>query len=238
MLDNASLSTLRDKLLNEVSLVSEVLAEYYISGEYFTKDELANKLKGKFGNRDVKAHIIANSYLEMIYSFREMSYNQQFYERREINSVEKFHITNSSFRTTAEGVIYKSSFFKARFKNLEDNEFTSYIASDRDQNVKSMDALNLAMLFGIINLEIIGGNRPEMSIRINKPDKIRQIVKGSFDYQNKLVNEAKRKHISDVNTLNFFFTKLSSDEERWNFIEDYYLGKIADYKDRMINIFE
>ena len=59
----------------------------------------------------------------------------------------------------------------------------------------------------------------------NDPAKIQAIADGKVKYKNKIVEKAKDKHERDVQIFEKFILELKSKEERWNFIEDYFLGK-------------
>ena len=227
MIDESNLSTLKEKILNEIDIVSNILNEIQIEGKYYSNDEFAVKLEEKYKNK-FKAKVVANSYLDMLSSYKD-AMTPSFYETREINGEIKFMITRGSFRSIAEKIINTSAFLR-RMRSIEKTEYVTYegIArkrlNDRDNKY---DAINIALLFGLVTFEILGGNKPEIFIRINYPEKIRQIVKGNIPYTNSLVDQAKMRHKNDVTILNYFFSKLKTDDERWNFIEKYYLGKIT-----------
>jgi len=79
-------------------------------------------------------------------------------------------------------------------------------------------------IFDYITYEIAGGEEPEIFIRLNDPRKIENIVLLNARYSNNYVNKATQKHDRDVKVLLRFFNKLSSDQERWDYIENYFLG--------------
>ena len=72
--------------------------------------------------------------------------------------------------------------------------------------------------------EVAGGEEPEIFIRLNDPNKVKNIVTGNMFYSNSYVTKAKQKHDRDVAVLLYFFNDLKSDKERWDYIEDYFLG--------------
>lgn len=94
------------------------------------------------------------------------------------------------------------------------------IANDEWSNI----ALKLLSIFNYISYEIVGGEEPEIFIRLNDPQKIKNIVLGNAFYSNNYVNKAKQKHDRDVSILLKFFKELTTDNERWDYIEDYFLG--------------
>ena len=61
------------------------------------------------------------------------------------------------------------------------------------------------------------------SIRINSIHQIEKILDDKF-YRSKMVEKAKSRHENDVKTQQYFFTNLETDKERWDFIENYFVG--------------
>lgn len=225
-LDDTPLSELKEKLLQEVDIVSNVLNELQIEGSFFSKDEFSDRLEKVYKNR-FKAKTVANSYLEMMAEYKD-EFSQNFFEIRTNNGETKYRIVRGNFRSIAEKSINTSAFLKnIRYSTM--NKYTTYEASCSMSKTRDTryDALNLALLFGLISFEILGGNKPEIFIRINYPEKIRQIVNGKVNYTNSLIEQARNRHNNDVAILNYFFTNMSTDEERWKFIENYYLGKVT-----------
>ena len=235
-IDESPLSELKEKILNEIDIVSNILNEYQIEGTFFSKDDFANRLEKEYHNR-FKAKTVANSYLEILNDYKD-PFVQNFFEFRTNNDETKYRIVRGNFRSIAEKSINTSTFLK-NIKYASMSEYTTYEASkysNTNNRDSRYDALNLALLFGLISFEILGGNKPEIFIRINYPEKIRQIVSGKVSYTNSLIEQAKNRHFNDVTILSYFFTKISSDEERWNFIENYYLGKVFTSVDGSITI--
>ena len=106
-------------------------------------------------------------------------------------------------------------------RDSEAQEFKGYMSLDSDEY--SNTALKLMSIFGYITYEIVGGKEPEIFIRLNDPYKIKALVmKG--DYSNSYVKRAREKHDRDVKVLTKFFYGPTNDKERWDFIEDYFLG--------------
>ena len=85
--------------------------------------------------------------------------------------------------------------------------------------------LTLLSMFNIIQYDMYGGQNPEIFIRINDPARIKAIAEKSITYKNNIVKKAIEKHSRDCEVLEKFILKLNTDEERWDYIEDYFLGK-------------
>ena len=224
-MDATPLSQLREKLLQEIEMVSDVLNELQIEGGFYSKDEIAKKLNQKYHNK-FKANTVANSYIDMLTEFRDI-YTQNFFETKTINDELKYRILRGNYRSMAEKMVNTSPLLRA-VRYCNNSEYVTYdpVIKNTTERDTRYDAVNMALLFGLISFEVIGGNKPEIFIRINYPEKIRQIVENKVYYNNSLIDQAKNRHESDVAILKYFFTELNDDEERWNFIENYYLGKI------------
>lgn len=69
-----------------------------------------------------------------------------------------------------------------------------------------------------------GGENPEIFIRINDPSRIEAIAKEKIRYENKIVKKATEKHKRDRAIIEKFIKELKTDEERWDYIERYFLG--------------
>ena len=82
-------------------------------------------------------------------------------------------------------------------------------------------------LLDLITFEIEGGNNPEIFIRLNAPDKVKNIVEDRILYKNRYVELAKEKHFRSVKILDYFFRKFNNNEndKRWDFVEKYFLGE-------------
>lgn len=61
-------------------------------------------------------------------------------------------------------------------------------------------------------------------ILINDPLKIARLARNR-NYTNSVVQAVEKRFSVNANLMNYFFTNTLSDEERWQFIEDYFLGK-------------
>ena len=88
-----------------------------------------------------------------------------------------------------------------------------------------MEALKLLSLLDIVTFEVIGGDVPEIFIRLNAPDKIKNIVEDKVIYKNKYVEKAREKHYRNVKIMDYFFRHFDNDTDRWNYIERYFLGE-------------
>ena len=209
------LSDLRPAILEDFEYIGNLLyAEYRKS--YFTTEDVAKLLREKYGIG--KARIIANSLFELV------DPNGSCVKRRSNDTTGKtyYSLAHGNFKEYMRRPIIKSRIISNITRESDASAYSSYLSLSTDDN--SMIALKLLSIFDYITYEVLGGEEPEIFIRLNDPNKIKSIVMGDTYYANNYVTKAKQKHDRDVEVLLHFFNGLSTDEDRWNYIEDYFLG--------------
>lgn len=224
--DNDTLYGIKEKLLNEVKIVNDILTKYRLNDEMFTISQFRHELKEAYKDREngaVLADSVANGYLKAIEDNTAVIQNK-FYARYSFGEATKYKILSSNYRNISESLIYKSPLLK-QINYCDKNVITKYKSSN-DSTIKPiLKILNLLSLFGLAQYDIYGGMNPEIYIRINDPYRIENIVSGKIFYENNIVKEAREKHDRDIKVLKKFIYDLKSDDERWDYIEKYFLGE-------------
>lgn len=82
-------------------------------------------------------------------------------------------------------------------------------------------------ILGIGSYESRGGDNPMIFIRINDPRRIKQDAEDA-KYNNSLLSNIEKRHRSSSEIFDHFFLHSFDNEERWNFIEDFFLGDSND----------
>ena len=198
---------------NEIDYLTDKLSEF--ERNFFTKDDFKEKIKLRYVS-DSKSEVIANSYFDIV------DPNRSCIKSRENNDIIKYQVSNGTIREMAMSILKNSSIMKA-FRELNNNEYNRFLnGNDTDSNM-----LKLLSLLDLITFEIEGGNSPEIFIRLNAPDKVKNIVEDKILYKNKYVEKAKEKHFRSVKILDYFFTHFgpNDNDARWNFVERYFLGE-------------
>lgn len=205
---------LRSLILNDLSYVSETLYSTF-KKTYFTLEEFANAISKQFGK--TKARIIANSIFDLV------DPNHKVVKPRNTEDMSQatFILANGTFDSFLKKSILRSGIVKSFTGNYtsEYSQFTNISPDDLDAV-----ALKILSIFDYVSYEIIGGEEPEIFIRLNDPNKVAGIVTGAIKYSNNYVTTAKEKHDRDVKVLYKFFIELKGNKERWDYIERYFLG--------------
>ena len=213
--DDMLLSDLRPAILEDFEYIGNLLYSKFKKA-FFTKEDFVTELREKYGVG--KARIIANSLFELV------DPNGTCVKHRSNDKTGKtvYSLAHGNFKEYMRKSITKSRIISNITTVTDSSSFSGYLSLSTDD--MSMIALKLLSIFDYITYEVLGGEEPEIFIRLNDPNKIRNIVMGSTYYTNNYVTRAKQKHDRDVEVLLQFFNGLETNEERWNYIEDYFLG--------------
>lgn len=208
-------SEVREKIITDFEYIADTLYATF-GRNYFTTEDFRKLIKDRFG--DTQSRIIANSLFDLV------DPDGKCVKHREdaLSGKRTYCMSNGNFKSFLRSPITKSSVVNNMVRITNDNVFSDYISTKLGET--NTTALKLMSIFDYITYEIAGGEEPEIFIRLNDPELIRKIIYGTEFYSNYYVTKAQQKHDRDVRILNTFFNVLSTDQQRWNFIEEYFLG--------------
>lgn len=107
--------------------------------------------------------------------------------------------------------------------NIESNRFISYIPTQNNgQKSSFMKSLSILEILDMSSFEIRGGANVEIFVRINDPMKLRYLSQGR--YTNNILRNIESKRKSATQILSKFFQSQLTTEQRWDVIENYFLG--------------
>lgn len=217
------LCDLREKILDDFEYITTVLSENF-KRTYFRLEDFARLISKRFGSM-TQARVIVNSLFDLVdpagHCIKKRSNSEDI-------AGTAYMVSNGTLKELMKKPIIKSELCQ-RFNLSHNNSYSQYMPVATENT--DLTALKLLSIFNYISYEVQGGENPEIFIRLNDPAKVRRIVMGEIKYSNSYVTKAKHKHERDVKVLRRFFTELSTDEERWNYIERYFLGEdvLTDY---------
>jgi hypothetical protein len=92
------------------------------------------------------------------------------------------------------------------------------------KNTILLIAAQLIEIFELGGYEIKSGDKPEFFIRVNSESEILKVIDNP-NYFSKTLASVNHRHKLSRDKMEYFFTQLESDRDRWEFIEDYFLGR-------------
>lgn len=214
--------TIIDRVLNAVATV---LSSYNRLHAFFNEKDFREQLDnilGKSSNVEKLASFILATYSGKVIG-NGMLEGDAFLQRRKVGFNEEYQVFNANYEA-------KFAQLRNRFAKLFQDEKTE---SSRYVSLRETALLNymrLGALFEILNVGTFvsqGGEDPKIFIRINDP---RRIKKDSEDknYSNFILESVKSRHKSSCQIFEHFFTRYLDNDQRWDMIEDFFLGASTD----------
>lgn len=107
------------------------------------------------------------------------------------------------------------------------NTFESNVKGESVEKYALMEdhIFQLAQVLNSLSLgvyERVGGDNPSVFVRVNNPSYMISLTKRR--YRNDILNGIYQKFEHSKELFTFFFTQQMDDKERWDFVEDYFLG--------------
>ncbi len=210
-------------LNNYFDIITEVFNK--LQGGFFTKIEMEKELRS-FIKNNIFVKRVSNLLLSLFTSRAtiENDFSLQFdtfiQSKRSANGEGKYRVIDSRYSSIKHFIVKK---FKLLFSD-DCQFFQKYITVNNRETEFRIKIAYLLEAFDLGSYEIAGGQLPQIFIRINDPYKIRTLIQSS-DYRNEILQDVENRHKRGIKIMEKFFGSIMNNEERWNFIEDYFLGE-------------
>lgn len=104
-----------------------------------------------------------------------------------------------------------------------------YLINDNGNKTKeSAVILGILEAFDVLSFKMLGGANSQLYIYINQIQSLRNILQAPYNYKNRLLETVSERHTISVQMLTYLYENKFSSEERWDLIEDYFLGEIPE----------
>jgi ATP-dependent DNA helicase RecQ len=220
-----------EKMLDFLVKFEEELDNWKNANKHFDAEEFATKFFLKINNQvktESQLKILVDNVLMMIYRLDikgENNFNINNFLT--INkSTGKYNLTNTTYKKRFS--ILKQSLRSSFYNDLKENKklFIENNTSGQKNKMRKNPLLVLVQIMELLDIakyEIKAGDKPQYFIRINSETGLSKI--SSESYYSKTVESVKKRHDNSIRIMEYFFTKLTNNEDRWRLIEEYFLGK-------------
>ena len=220
-LNKKNLIDVKSELINNINIINSILDSYIKSGKAFSLLEFENDIN-KIYNNKLKSKKIANNYFKLIKPLESQAlFKNKYYDFNSLTN--KYTLLNKGYQKTSMDLITKSGLTSKIFIN--DFSINLFYSNSSKTDFDNFRVLYLLELFDLVNYTISGGENPEILIKVSDPEKIRRLSSTEDKYTNNLLKHMNTKNENSIEIMNYFFTKNMSNEERWDFIERYFLGE-------------
>jgi hypothetical protein len=150
--------------------------------------------------------------------------NDAFLQHRRDSEGYKYRIYNNKYLASFTSLINRLHNIFGESTEVIANRFVTNKASN------SVNYVRLGYFLEMLELgtfEIKGGENPMVFIRINDPNRIEKDANSRY-YSNTLLSKTLDRHDLSNQIFDHFFLRSFSNAERWDFIEDFFLGMDID----------
>ena len=209
------------EMSNILNALKDIFDDIRQSRKHFTVRELANKLRERLSFKNTYTpDLLAQSMIYILNNIdtgHHVSKNFATYN----SQTDKWNIQTASYETRIKKIIRQ-----ARLSLTGNINAIQISVKNRNSN-KDIRVL-LAQIIEILELAEVNirtGDNPEFFVRVNNSNAIEKIINDKF-YKSKTVELVKEKHDNSTRIMEYFFTQLSTKKDRWDFIEQYFLGHL------------
>lgn len=211
--------TILEKIFNTIS---SVLSEFNRGRVFFKEETFKKELEerlGKSHNVEKLSSFILSTYSGKVIN-NKMVETDAFLQRRREGFNEMYQV----FSTNYEGKFSQIMRLFPKLFSGGETEVRRYCSLREGSLLNYMRLGGLMEILNVGSFVSEGGEDPKIFIRINDP---RRIKKDSEDenYGNVILESVKNRHKSSCEIFEHFFTRYMDNDQRWNFIEDFFLGE-------------
>lgn len=214
--------TVYTKLLDFFELLQGVFAK--MSNSYFTQDSFCKELAEIMDDKK-KAEKLSKFILS---TYSDTGRGSTFLQLRSTWGREDYCVYNTRY---IESFAYLLQRYQQLFDGSRDGIVNKFV-QNKDSAMISYTRLGYFLEFlELGTYEIKGGKNPVIFIRLNDPSRIEKDA-SSLGYKNRLLQKTMRKFEVSNQIFDYFFCRQFSNDERWDFIEDFFLGADNDDLER------
>ena len=195
-------------------------------GSFFNQKELETELN-KFLNDEVKAEkiskFILSSYSGRLIQPGVIEANAFLQQRREIDGY-KYRIFNNQYLASFTALTNR---LNNLFGNTDEYIVNRYVTNKESNSINYVRLGYFLEMLELGTFEIKGGENPMVFIRINDPLRIERDSNNS-NYTNTLLSKTLERHHLSNQIFDHFFLRSFSNDQRWDFVEDFFLGSDVD----------
>ena len=216
------------KIYDTLTLFFENIKEIFsqFGGSYFNQKQFVDELFKFMDDKSKSEKIgkfILSSYSGRLIQPGVIESNAFLQQKRDIDGY-KYRVYNTQYLASFNAL---SKRLTTLFGATESTTVNRYVTNKESNSVNYVRLGYFLEILELGTFEIKGGENPMVFIRINDPSRIE---KDSLinNYRNTLLSKTLERHQLSNQIFDHFFLRSFSNEQRWDFIEDFFLGSDVD----------
>lgn len=195
-------------------------------GSFFNQEQLKSELN-YYLNDGIKSEkiskFILSSYSGRLIQPGVIEANAFLQQRRDIDGF-KYRVFNNQHLASFTAL---TSRLNNLFGNTDEFIVNRYVTNKESNSINYVRLGYFLEMLELGTFEIKGGENPMVFIRINDPLRIERDSNNN-SYNNTLLSKTLERHHLSNQIFDHFFLRSFSNDERWDFIEDFFLGSDVD----------
>ena len=199
---------------------------FYLLTGYFTQYEFEQQLSKKITDKEIVkkiSHLLFTVYMTAAFG-QKNNLPHVFLQRRKVGGEDKYIALTNPCNNTFTGLTNR---LQSLFGNTEKRTVSRFLTSKRANSDSYVRLGNFLEILGLATFEIKGGSNTMVAIRLNDPVRL-EIDTHHAEYKNTLLDKTLERHELNMRLFDHFFLNDFSHNDRWRFIEDYFLGMEVD----------
>ncbi|MGG4489732.1 DEAD/DEAH box helicase [Metabacillus idriensis] len=232
-LKEANASVFLSGLKRNIEKISDVFGKYARDNKYFSLTDLTRDLQKVIGKSKYFCENLAGIMMQSMDNYdrvqkRTANFYTRFlryYEQRQAYTI------SSGYAAFMDWIVNETNNILGDPNTIKLSEvkYQTFLPKVNKTRIeKTFVLLGIIEALGILLYRVNGGDKPEIYIRINSKLQLDRVVKEPNRYNNVILENVYNRHQISVSMLMYLFEKEVETEEFWNYIEDYFLGKIPD----------
>lgn len=197
-----------------------------ISSEHTAVAEIVESLSSSCGISKYKAQTICEVVITSMDSYRKNFAKTTVPIAQEKTTIDgktkyQFNVAVNSYFSWVETGLRKIE--------SETRDGQLYLINDKGKRTQECSViLGILESMSVLTFEMIGGANSQLYIYINQIQTLKNILNAPYRYNNRLLDTVAERHLISVKMLTYLYEGDFSTEERWNLLEDYFLGTIPE----------
>ena len=217
-------SNLYENLQSLFTKIQNVFTNF--DGSFFNQQKFKSELD-KYLNDEIMSDkitkFILSTYSGRLIQPGVIEANAFLQQRREIDGY-KYRVFNNQHLASFTALTKR---LNNLFGNTDDLIVNRFVTNKESNSINYVRLGCFLELLKIGTYEIKGGENPMVFIRLNDPLRIERDSNNN-NYNNTLLSKTLERHYLSNHIFDHFFLRSFTNNERWNFIEDFFLGSDVD----------
>ena len=220
--------TVVERVEQVLTAMVDVFSQYKnAEAKQFTRPMFEKDLQDKLGEKVVshdKISMLLDIFTETVNENAAYTHTRSqirvLRKRKQVRGEETVYFVSNSAYARLNSIFARM--LKQCSPHGESSKFVRFYPLIKDKPIELMPVLRLLELLNLATYEIRGGEKAEVFIRINDPEKLRHLAYGN--YRNTVLQAIQNRHKHNQQLVEAFFDTEMTDESRWELIEQYFLG--------------